>query len=171
MWNATGECIGSQAGHRGAVNSLSEINSNLHLKLSQLKYGTVGLPLMMSLGADHIIKIWDMKRFKCVSEVNIGAATGPLTKAIWVGQSIVTASGGNIRIWDHNHKTDNNSSESERPKVDSSGGPLSGPTPGVSEWRPRGLGSHAQTCTDLISTDSFIASASKSGQIFKWSRE
>ena len=137
----------------------------------------------MSVGADNIIKIWDMKRFKCISEILVGSATGPLTKAVWNGngQSVITASGGNIRIWDlkseHtttelNEKQNQNSiSNSESRGYLKSEGPGSGSGSSAPEWRSRGLGSHAQTCTDLISTDSYVASSSKSGQIFRWSRD
>jgi hypothetical protein len=38
------------------------------------------------------------------------------------------------------------------------------------EWHSRSMASHAQMCTDLISTDTFVASSSKSGQIFRWAR-
>ena len=128
--------------------------------------------MLMSVGADNIIKIWDMKRLKCVSEIQIGSATGPLTKAVWVGKSIVSASGGNIRIWDH--KMENLSSSESSDKhihgTESRAASKTEGTPGQ-EWKSRGLGSHAQTCTDLISTDTYLASSSKSGQIFRWSRE
>lgn len=173
MWNASGDCIGSQPGHRGAVNYLSEINTTLKLRFSSMKGSACGLPLMLSAGADNILKVWDMKRFKCLSEVQIGASTGPLTKAAWVGRSIVTASGGLVRLWDYNK---NDIPESSEMKVSTSfdgrGVPLRPDgTPVSCEWRSRCLGSHAQICTDLISTDHFVASSSKSGQIFRWERE
>jgi WD40 repeat protein len=65
-----GDCLGTRPGHRGAVNFLSDLNFDLNLKISS-KLNTFGVPLMLSSGADNIIKIWDMKRFKCVSEVYI----------------------------------------------------------------------------------------------------
>lgn len=180
MWNATGDYLGSQPGHRGAINFLSDFNSNLDLRFMQSKYSTVGVPMLLSVGADNIIKIWDMKRFKCVSEIQIGSATGPLTKAVWVGKSVVTASGGNIRFWDHKIENLNVSSSESFDKNNNSNGNGNGAesrgsnktetATSQSEWKSRGLGSHAQTCTDLISTDSYVASSSKSGQIFRWSR-
>ena len=182
MWNATGDYLGSQPGHRGAINFLSDFNSNLDLRFMQSKYSTVGVPMLLSVGADNIIKIWDMKRFKCVSEIQIGSATGPLTKAVWVGKSVVTASGGNIRFWDHKienlnvsssesfDKNNNSNSNGNGNGAESRGSNKTETATSQSEWKSRGLGSHAQTCTDLISTDSYVASSSKSGQIFRWSR-
>ena len=148
------------------MNYLSEFNVNLDLRISSMKSSACGLPMMLSAGADNIVKLWDMRKFKCVSEVQVGAASGPLTKAVWVGQSIVTASGGNIRLWDY--RTDPypypESNEVRHVCLKPDGSPLS-------EWQSRGLGSHAQPCTDLISTEHFLASSSKSGQIYRWSRE
>jgi WD40 repeat protein len=151
-----------------AVNFLSDLNFDLNLKISS-KLNTFGVPLMLSSGADNIIKIWDMKRFKCVSEVQIGSVTGPLTKAVWAGQCIVAASGGNIRVWEC-------VPDYEDDEKDRSGGGLTGSQVLKKcrkinvEWQSRSMASHAQMCTDLISTDTFVASSSKSGQIFRWLR-
>lgn len=173
IWNASGDCIGSQPGHRGAVNYLSEINTTLKLRFCSMKSSACGLPLIISAGADNIVKVWDMKRFKCLSEFQIGPSTGPLSKAVWVGRSIVTASGGHVRLWDYNKNGCLESSEMKLSNsFDGQGVPLRPDgSPASSEWRSRSLGSHAQICTDLISTDHFMASSSKSGQIFRWERE
>lgn len=142
--------------------------------MSAMKGSAFGLPMMLSAGADNIVKVWNMKKFKCVSEIQIGTVTGPLTKAAWVGQSVVTASGGNIRLWDYN-KHDCYSEPSEMKSSNTifesravSAKPDSSP---FSEWGSKILGSHAQTCTDLISTDQYVASSSKSGQIYRWSKD
>jgi WD40 repeat protein len=174
IWNGCGECVGSQPGHRGAANHFSELNTNLNLRMSAMKGSACGLPMMLSAGADNIVKVWNMKKFKCVSEIQIGTVTGPLTKAAWVGQSVVTASGGNIRLWEYNkHDCYPESSEmkSNNTIFESRGVSAKPDSSPSSEWRSRGLGSHAQTCTDLISTDQYVASSSKSGQIYRWSRD
>ena len=174
IWNGCGECVGSQPGHRGAANYFSELNNNLNLRMSAMKGSAFGLPMMLSAGADNIVKVWNMKKFKCVSEIQIGTVTGPLTKAAWVGQSVVTASGGNIRLWDYNKhdcypepsemKSSNTIFESRAVSAKPESSPFS-------EWGSKILGSHAQTCTDLISTDQYVASSSKSGQIYRWSKD
>ena len=139
---------------------------NLDLRISSMKGSACGLPMMLSAGADNIIKLWDMKKFKCVSEVQVGAASGPLTKAAWMGQSVVTASGGNIRLWDYIKADTSPDNDARHPPL-----PLKPDGSALLEWQSRGLGSHAQPCTDLISTEHFLASSSKSGQIYRWSRE
>jgi WD40 repeat protein len=48
------------------------------------KGNPLGTPLMLSAGSDNIVKLWNMKRFKSVSEFNIGSNKGQLTKAVWV---------------------------------------------------------------------------------------
>lgn len=139
-----------------------------------MKGSARGLPMMLSAGADNIVKVWNMKKFKCVSEIQMGTVTGPLTKAAWVGQSVVTASAGNIRLWEYSkHDCYPESSEMKSSNtIFESRGVLAKPdSTSFSEWRSRGLGSHAQTCTDLISTDQYVASSSKSGQIYRWSRD
>ena len=168
LWDDSGDCVGAQAGHRGAATFFSDFNYNFHLKMTTKptpsKQSTLGSPMMLSSGADNIIKVWDMRRFRAVSEINLGTGGGPLTKAVWSGtNAIVAASGGNIRLWEYASEAD----EAD-PYYANSSSSVDNPSAPASEWRCRNLASHAQTCSDLISTDTFVASSSKSGQIFCW---
>ena len=173
LWDDSGDCIGAQAGHRGAATFFSEFNYNFNLKSSigkspaSSKTNTLGSPIMLSAGADNIIKIWDMRRFRAVLEIHVGSVGGPLTKAVWAGSgAIISASGGNIRLWDYQSPDTGNVGGGG--SFDLGDGDMEGAVGGTTEWRSKNLASHAQACTDLISTDTFVASASKSGQIYVW---
>jgi hypothetical protein len=190
LWDDSGDCIGAQAGHRGAATFFSDFCYSFNLKSSKplsSRHSTVGSPVMLSSGADNIIKVWDMKRFRAVSEIHVGAGGGPLTKAVWAGaSSIVSASGGTIRLWEYTSAAATDGASALGAGSDGDGevgtggdaaaaggggvgaGAGAGAGGGGGEWRGKSLASHPQTCTDLISTDTFVASAFKSGQILCW---
>ncbi len=107
---------------------------------------------MASLGADNIVKLWDLRRVRIVSEIQSPSAAGNVSRAVWSGQSlVVSSSGGLIRQYENmvnlNASTDNG---------------------GGGEWVGRDLASHGQASTDLIGTDNFLASSSRSGEILRW---
>ena len=186
LWDDSGDCIGAQAGHRGAATFFSDFSYTFNLKSSKpasSRHSTLGSPVMLSSGADNIIKVWDMKRFRAVSEIHVGAGGGPLTKAVWAGAgALVSASGGTIRLWEYASAAaadgatalgggfDGDGEMGAGAEGFAAGGVAagSGGGGGGGEWRGKTLASHAQTCTDLISTDTFVASTSKSGQIMCW---
>lgn len=178
LWTASGSCVGTQAAHRGSVNFLSDINCKL-----QYRPGLSGTPMMFSIGADSAVKIWDLKRFKIITDIQVppsaasgaaavaaaGGGSGPsaVTKGVWAGQSIVTGgSSGNLKLWDYTASSGGGASDSFSASDSSS---LTGGKD-TTTWVSRDLTAHTQTCTDLISTDRFVASASKSGQILRWER-
>lgn len=82
FWTSTGDCMSSQAAHRGSVGFISEVNFDVpNLRAasanptadtatgkSHMGFGC-GNPLMISLGNDSVIKLWDVRRFKCVTEI------------------------------------------------------------------------------------------------------
>jgi hypothetical protein len=175
-----GDCIGAQPGHRGAVTFFSDFNYNFSMvglsgkhrtpKASGVLLSTPytqSVPMMLSCGADNIVKIWDMKRFRTVSEVAVGSQGGALTKAVWVGpNALVTANGGSIRLWE---RVPEYPSQIPGQSLDSSFMDNSSDAGAVNYvWRSRSLATHAQACTDILSTEHFIASGSKSGQILYW---
>jgi hypothetical protein len=222
IWSASGDCLSSQAAHRGTVSFLSDINYSAGLSGYSYAYSAQqGLntksvyaspfgnnPLMLSLGADGAIKLWDLKRFKCISEVAPSAQAGNSTKAVWCAEGFLTGSNtGAVRLYEHSASVDLTGGqgsardfEAEYVARSGSGSPgalnygsaLPGiPASGPAEWLVRDLGVHSATgaaagvvggaqqgqqqgagaCTDLLCTEALCASASKSGQILRWSRQ
>jgi WD40 repeat protein len=122
FWNANGDCISSQTAHRGYVSYLSDINySTMNLRPTSANTSL----LMLSVGSDNIIKLWDVKRCKCLSEITptthsgsanasgaggtaVGnaastpSASSTITKTTWcTGSSFVTASSnGQLRVFE-----------------------------------------------------------------------
>ena len=97
------------------------------------------------------MKLWDLRRFKLISEIPPSLENGNITKAAWCGQSVITATNnGTVKIWDYLVYDE---------KQDAKG-----------EWLGRDIAAHAQAVTDLISNRNLVASASKSGQIMVWKR-
>ncbi|KAJ1424279.1 WD40-repeat-containing domain protein, partial [Ochromonadaceae sp. CCMP2298] len=116
-WSSSGDCLSSSAAHRGTVACLSEIAYGG----ARASYAGGG-PLMLSTGLDGMIKLWDMRRFKCVSEISsapsapapaptlvgMGAqaqaqsqAHGNLSKVVWCKRGFVTgSSGGVVRLYE-----------------------------------------------------------------------
>lgn len=146
LWNSNGTCVGTQAAHRGSVIYLSSINYNVLYKPS-----IIGSPCIISAGADCSVKLWDLRRFKLISEIPPSNENGNITKVAWCGQSVVTSTNnGTVKIWDYLVYDD---------KQDTKG-----------EWLGRDIANHSQASTDLISNRNLVASASKSGQIIVWQR-
>ena len=98
LWTANGDCVVSQQSHRGSVAFLSDINYN--------RVSNLCGPLLLSLGTDNMIKLWDLKKFKSIFEQPVTqqsncSNSGSLSKAVWVGQSFVTASSsGVLKLYD-----------------------------------------------------------------------
>ena len=161
LWTASGDCVGTQAAHRGSVSFLSDLNFNL-----QYRPATAGAPMMFSLGTDNMVKIWDLKRFKTVVEFSV-PLPGTLTKGVWADQFIVTASSnGSVKVWNYTSSSLGGGVCAGEAAVDSSLTSLTR----SSDWTSKELSSHSQACTDLISTDTFVASSSKSGHIYRWEK-
>ena len=148
VWNLNGECIGTQAVHRGAVSCLSNIRTDLGFN-----YATQGSPLILSGGSDGLMRLWDLKRLKLLSEVN----SGVVNKIIWAGQAAITGgANGCVRLWNYVlNPSDSNSAGGEC---------------GIRDWTSRDIGAHSQSCTELICNDNMIASGIKTGQIYVWAR-
>jgi WD40 repeat protein len=153
LWTGAGTCVGSVSSHRQGVHYLSDINLVANNGRSD-KGKSSSSPTMFSIGGDGLIKIWDLKRFKSTGEINVGSvhtsgdskAETPKaqSRAVWAGQSIVSAQGrdGSLTLWY---------------------GTGTGGT-----WQCKHLAQHGSVCTDLLSTNRFVASASKAGHIFRW---
>jgi len=166
LWTNNGNCVGSVSSHRQGVHYLSDINLfnfNASAKSTESAKGgkTTGrvMPTIFSIGGEGSIKIWDLKRFKAVGDINVYSADvrnsdstkeisdgskPPLTRGVWAHQSIVSSHGkeGSITMWSSDGST--------------------------GAWSSQNLAQHGSGCTDLLSTNSFVASASKTGSIFRW---
>ena len=166
--------------HRGTVNFLSEVGSELQLKANTAQ-AAPSSSLMLSTGSDNVVKVWDLKRMKAVSEINT-AGWGSLTKAVWAGPAVVACTNsGSVRLLQYAPSLAvavavpvmSNGADAAAVAAgmqfadDASISSLQG---GKADWTSKEMGAHGQACTDLLSTRSFVASASKSGQIFKWIR-
>lgn len=158
LWTNGGDCVGTQTAHRGSVTVLSDINMNLKFRH--------GVPLLFSLGVDSSIKLWDLRKFKQVTEFDVPDSN--VTKAVWAGQHIVSSSSsGHVRLWsyfqnDRTNLADSNSSSS----FDMLGN--GGKEKESLTWDYMDLAGHSQASTDLISTGQFVASGSKDGNINRW---
>jgi WD40 repeat protein len=157
IWTANGDCISTHTAHKSTVNFLSEIHFNFLYKPS-----LQGCPTIISLGGDNNMKIWDLKRFRLVSNIPMSPASGNATKAVWVNQAIVTSSSnGSVKMWTYLPTSSNNANNDASSIAEGTVGE------GTSSdcWVSSDLAGHQHPCTDLISADQFLASASKSGQI------
>jgi hypothetical protein len=225
IWSSSGDCLSSQAAHRGTVSFLSDINypgvsggySYAYSALSGLNtkscYNSLicSSPMMLSLGTDGVIKVWDMRRYKCISEVGPSPQAGNCTKAVWCSQGFLTGSNtGVVRLYEHTASLEPGSTLGTARDITTAGyggdsadyvGRTGSGSPGAvpyisslatipaspQEWAVRDLAVHgagatgaggaasagagaSSACTDLICTEAMCASASKSGQILRWSR-
>ncbi len=147
LWTADGDCVGSQTSkNRSSITMLSDINANLAFRS--------GVPFLFSLSSDNTVRLWDLRRFKFATEFNVLGPT--LVKAVWAGQSIFTASSsGDIQRWFPSATSHLMQREQPTVKDDIT-------------WQSQQLVSHTTGATDLISTEKFVASSSKSGEIIRF---
>jgi hypothetical protein len=144
-WSSDGNCLGSQGAHRNSVNCMSELQS-----LDNHSDASVGEnPNLITAGADQLVKVWDIRRLKLVSEF-----TAPnVVKVAWFHSNVVVGtSTGQMMVW-----------EQANPTI------ASEPNSSSSSWTCRELTPHSQMCTDIVSNRHCVASSSKSGQIYRWS--
>ena len=146
VWTMAGDHVATQAAHR---NFLSRFSTSANEDLS--------CPHFLTTGADATVKIWDARRIRQVGEVK----TGPVTDVVYhSGRSFATTSPtGLVRQW-------------ATATTGSAGEPLSSRSSSAAstrEWTATDLAQHSSACTDLVSSASLLASASKSGQICRWS--
>jgi serine/threonine protein kinase/WD40 repeat protein len=145
-WASDGNCLGSQGAHRNSVNCMSEFQS---LDNNSERAVTEN-PNFITAGADQLVKIWDTKRLKLLSEFT----AANVVKVAWFHSSVVVGtSTGQMTIWE----------------VNTSGGATSSEQSAVSPWTGRELTAHSQMCTDIVSDRHCVISSSKSGQIYRWS--
>ena len=136
---------------------LSDINMNLKFRR--------GVPLLFSLGVDSSIKLWDLRKFKQVTEFAVPDSN--VTKAVWSGQHIVSASAtGNVRLWSYFRNNNDKNALADSNSFDSLGS--IGKEKEHLMWDYMDLAGHSQASTDLISTHQFVASGSKDGSINRW---
>lgn len=150
LWTADGDCVGSQTSkNRSSITMLSDINANLAFRS--------GVPFLFSLSSDNIVRLFDLRRFKFATEFSV---PGPsLVKAVWAGQSIfTTSSSGDIRRWFPSATT--HLAQSEQGGATTAKDDIT--------WQSQQLLSHTAGATDLISTEKFVASSSRSGEIIRF---
>jgi WD40 repeat protein len=171
LWTGNGDCIGSQALHRGNIHFLSEVNANL------LHRSSNPTSAIISLGADNCIKVWDLKKNRCLADVANHPGCGVFSKAVWIrSHHVITASNtGSIKLWSYPAaneagKLRENASFASLAQDGalplSPAGAIAG---GVQEWQCQDLPSHAGAVTDLVATNQLVACSSKAGQILRWS--
>ena len=160
LWTVDGDCIFTQAAHRGGVQFISEVNFEFNRNFAAV----------VTLGGDNVMKVWDLKKGRCAVEQSLPQSFGTLSKAVWVGKSIVTGSStGVIRQWSirPSYSMLNNSSDNLEGIAEGGAGG-GGAGSGDNSMAAQDIGSHSSHCTDLIMGESMLASSSKSGQIFRW---
>lgn len=168
LWTSSGDCIGTQAAHRGSVHYISEVKK---------EFFSSGSPAIVSLGADNMMKLWDLKKFRPIFETSFSLDVA--SKAVWRGKSVITgSSSGIIREWKIQLMNVNQSDgynsmiENDVESVNSSSGSnslLNSSIEGIaSNYGFQGLdiGQVGSSCTDLISNDTVVVCGSKSGQIW-----
>jgi WD40 repeat protein len=140
LWSSGGDCLSSQLAHRGAVNCVSEVRG----------IANSGRMLYASSGNDNLVKLWDAKRLKLECEFSAPS----IARICWFHDSLITGSTtGSIRQWENSvyNMQLENAVLSEN-----------------NEWTARDLTSHSSVCTDIVAGSHFVASASRSGQIIRW---
>lgn len=191
-WNASGDCISSVSAHRGYITCLS--NSLLHHSLPGSS-SSAGQQLLVSAGADSLLKVWDVKRAKCLAEISSlsttsapghnstitstlhhhsasGSSAGHVNKITWLTPSafVTASSGGFVRLYEK--------AVYPMTSLDESTSAATGAGGTTAEWRGfdlsyGGAGSSASgsasSCTDLVAVDGHnVACASKNGRILRW---
>ena len=158
-WSQSGDIVSSVSAHRGSINCLSAVRNDISFPFTSLSSST---PMILSGGSDSYVRLWDLKRMKLLSEINCGGVT---SKVCWIGSSFVTAgTNGILKLWKSNTnsmQTNQNDVVNRDNKVDDVIN---------KDWICNELTSHQTGCTDLMCNNFFIASASKNGQILRWSR-
>jgi serine/threonine protein kinase/WD40 repeat protein len=149
-WTSEGNCLGSQGAHRNSVNCMSEIHSFLS--------GGGGLEqqqqVLITGGADNLIKVWDVKRLKLLSQFTCGN----VVKVAWFHTKVVVGtSTGQMMLWDPS---------SSSSSADTSSSSLFSAS---TQWTSKELTTHSQMCTDIVSNQHCAISSAKSGQIYRWS--
>lgn len=138
IWTNNGDCLSSQGAHRNSVNCMSEIQS----ADNTIDRSILENPNIITSGADHQVKIWDLKRLKLLTEF-----TCPnVMKVAWFHSSIITGnSAGQMLLWENTSSSDNSYN-----------------------WITHELTAHTQMITDIVSNKYCVISSSKSGQINRW---
>jgi WD40 repeat protein len=117
LWTSSGECVGTQSAHRGSVHYMSDINYNLNCKPS-----TFNTPVIISCGGENSVKLWDIRKFKNLSEFVVPSSYGTVIKLGWWGQSLITATNtGNIKMWSYIPCNDDNNqinSKNDKEKIE-----------------------------------------------------
>lgn len=135
IWNMNGDVIATQPAHRGSLNRISNVTDGAS-------------PMFFTCGADAIVKQWDLRRMKLMSEVRTGAVSDLLCQP----NALVTSStAGLMKLWTTT-SLPSSAAEGKSSK----------------EWNGCDLAQHSTTCTDLVAGSDFIASSSKAGQIYRW---
>lgn len=125
------------------------------------------------------------------SSLSGSSSSSSFNKAVWAGHSVVTSNAsGAVRIYDCPGAIGANAcitpstagpsfdrpaaaavaAGSDSGGIGGGGGSRSGGNAMSTEWSGRELAVHSHACTDLLSTENFLVSASKSGQLMRWMR-
>lgn len=167
FWSASGELLASQtAAHRGHTSFLSMTSS-----------ASSRSSLMVSAGADGLLKVWDARRPRGGCQAELLAPTGGVAKIAWASSPVAAASGANVSTQQsfvvagstgvvRLYEKDANSNNSAANYVVNDNG--SSAAAAGSDWRLTELRAHTAGCTDVVCSDGMIAVAAKNGQILRW---
>ncbi len=179
FWNASGDCLSSQTAHRGYVSYLSEVYFHYSAAANRptsANYSAIASPWILSAGSDSSIKLWDLRRYRCIAEITASTPpTGTISKIVWCGSKgdcfVTASSSGQIRLFNKTPTASTTNPTGLQPLAESDmpvpSGSLTKESSG-SAWQSMDMLSHSQNCTDLVSTEGLVACSSKSGRIFRW---
>jgi WD40 repeat protein len=163
-WTSDGNCLGSQGAHRNSVNCMSEIQSLLSGGgvSDQQQQPPPTTPHLITGGADNLVKIWDAKRMKLLTQFTCAN----VVKVAWFHTNVVVGtSTGQMMLWEINLPSSSAEATPAAAAVTSSSSLFSSST----QWTSKELTGHSQMCTDLVSNQHCAISSAKSGQIYRWS--
>jgi WD40 repeat protein len=181
FYSSSGDILSCHtAAHRGTITALSDIQHfprPLTASTSSSGSSSGGNTLFLSSGADNIVKIWDMKRMKCLSELSqfqhssssAAGAVGVLQKLAWCrGGFIAGSNTGQLRYFTPLL------AGAEEPYVGSAGAGKEYHMVDLPSFSPSSASSGNSTlntsaaCTDIVSNSHLVACASRNGKILCW---
>jgi serine/threonine protein kinase/WD40 repeat protein len=171
FWNFSGDCISSQTAHRGNTLCMSNISTTTSIFGSSYygnnHSGVPMPPMLVTAGADSLMKIWDLRRARCAAEIATSAVSsmqtsnqGNVNKLVWTSPSSFVAgfTGGVVRLYEKDWQA---GAVAVSTAAD--------PTTAASDWQAIELkGQLGSACTDVVTCEGFVACSGKNGRILRW---
>jgi WD40 repeat protein len=181
FWNYSGDCISSQNAHRGHIAYLSPVCTSFSRASASINtpYSCYGqglpAPMVVSVGTDNVLKVWDLKRIRCCAEISVALSgmnvqgIGNINKVCWTSPTsfVSTSTTGAIKLFEKD------SLPHPYTAVATATAP---PTAALSstsaadnhDWKLHDLKYHHSACTDVVSNESFLSVGAKNGRILRW---